>query len=133
MLLRAYRLTDKFGIALIKSSIALGDTTQAGVHLLVAFLRRYLLGTVLVAVSVPLAILRRLWLVLRRILGVFAGIGMFFVRLFLRVTGQAATSAGGAMARRAARAQIDAGLVEDPLRVQNRVLSTVAVVLLVAL
>ena len=141
MLLRAYRLTDKFGIALLKSSIALGDTTRDGVHLIVTFVRRYLLGsmmTVALAVGgVIFSVLGRIWLVIRRILGLLGGVGWFFVRILLRMTGPAATSAGsaatGAMARRAARAEIDSGLAEDPLRVQNRVLSTLAVLLLVVL
>jgi TolB protein len=141
MLLRAYRLTDKFGVALLKSSVALIDTTQAGISLVVWFGRRYLLGNLLamlgVMSGVVFAILRRIWWVIRRILGVFGGVGLFFVRIFMRMTGQAAYSAGsaasGVMARRAARAEIDAGLGEDPLRVQNRILSTLAVILLVVL
>ncbi|MBZ0274881.1 MAG: DPP IV N-terminal domain-containing protein, partial [Anaerolineae bacterium] len=54
-----------------------------------------------------------------------------------RVTGQAVQSAGsaagGIMARRAARAEMEVGLAEDPLRVQNRLLSVMAVILLAGL
>ncbi len=141
MMLRAYRLTDKLGVVLLKSSIALIETTQTGLNLGVWFVQRYLLGSVLAVLGVVwgviFAILRRIWLVVRRILGVFGGVGLFFLRILMRMTGQAAYSAGsvasGAMARRAARAEMDAGLAEDPLRVQNRVLSTLAVILLVVL
>jgi TolB protein len=137
MLLRAYRLTDRLGTLFLKSALALGDTTRDGLHVLVVFIRRYLLGSVLavlgVVATILAAILRRIWLALRRILGMFGGIGRFFLRLSGYAASSAGSAASGAMARRAARAAMDSGLGDDPLRVQNRVLSTLAVVLLVAL
>lgn len=119
MLVRAYRLTDKLGIVLLKSSLALVDVTLDGLSLLVQ------------RIFAP--ILRLLGLVLRPIGTLFGLLLLLLLNLFRRATGQTALSAERVMARRAARAQMEAAIVEDPLRAQNRVLSTFTVLLLAAL
>ncbi|MBL8161362.1 MAG: PD40 domain-containing protein [Anaerolineae bacterium] len=144
MLTRAYRVTDKFGVLLLKSSIALGLWLMSGVAVVTNAGRRIFaggLGGLAVLFGGALLIIRRIagfiWVVLR-------GIGLVFARIFRlffggarHVSGQAARSAGAtastAMARRAARAELEASLGEDPLRVQNRVLSGLTVVLLAVL
>jgi TolB protein len=64
---------------------------------------------------------------------VFGLLLLFLINLFRRATGQTTLSAERMMARRAARAQMEAPIIEDPLRVQNRVLSTLTVILLALL
>lgn len=126
MLLRAYRLTDKLGVAVLKGSVALFDVLLEGLGIVwrqIAFV----LGSVW----------RLIWFVLRPFTFVIASILVFFFNIFLRATGQTAISlrrsGTNAMARRAARAEIDVALVEDPLRAQNRVLSLLTVLLLLSL
>jgi len=136
MLVRAYRLTDKFGVFALKSSIAFIDYTLSGVGIVTHVARGGLGGVfrILLAVwRVFYGVLRRLARVLWRILGFIGGIGLFFLGTARRSSGQAAQAAGAGMARRAARAEMRSGLAEDPLRAQNRVLSSVAVVLLAVL
>jgi TolB protein len=119
MLIRAFRFTDRLGVMIFKS-------------LAMAF------GEMLAGISVIYDVLlapvgRLLWRILRPILGLFVLIGFGIVNLFRRAVGQSTTSASTAMARRAARAEIDATLVEDPLKRQNRALSLLTVLLMVAL
>jgi TolB protein len=122
MLIRAYRLTDKLGITLLKSSIAITQHTLAGIGLVTVAgqggmvgLLRLLLGAarLLVRIARPVLVVTGIWTP--------------------RVAGAVGTAATGAMARRAARAEMKAGLVDDPLRSQNRVLSLLAVILLAVL
>ncbi|NDJ62938.1 MAG: hypothetical protein GYB67_17595 [Chloroflexi bacterium] len=120
MLVRAYRLTDKLGVAALKSSIALVDATLDGLSIIWG-----------VIASILLLILRVVWFLLRPFALLFGGIVMFLVnRVRLMVSGGAAS---GPMARRATAGALDAGLAEDPLRVQNRVLSGMTVILLLFL
>ena len=140
MLIRAYRLSDKFGLVALKSSTAVADWTLAGINVITGTARSGLGGIftlILGVLRVIFGILRRigllLWAILRSILGFFGGIALFFIGLMRRSSGQAARVAGTNMARRAARAEMDVGLAEDPLRVQNRVLSGVTVLLLAIL
>ncbi|MCL4248376.1 MAG: PD40 domain-containing protein [Anaerolineae bacterium] len=115
MLLRAYRLSDKLGIILLKLIAGLTEQTLSGLLIL----RRGVVG-----------ILRLL----------VAPIDWLFSRVF-RLSGRASNvmvrgAVGAAqtqMARRAARREIDKTVVEDPLRAQNRRLSLLAVALLAAL
>ena len=122
MLVRAYRFTDKLGVVFLKSSVVLVDTTLDGLSMI---WRR---------IAVVLAFIGGiLWFVLRPIVALFAllfgGIlGSFGIR-----TGRSSRTTSGSMARRAARAQMQAGVAEDPLRAQNRVLSLVSVLLLAVL
>ncbi|NWF68915.1 MAG: PD40 domain-containing protein [Chloroflexi bacterium] len=156
MLLRAYRLTDRLGLVLLKTSAALAHYTLNGASSAVNLAGAGaggVLGTLWGVVSTLGGgiwrllrwLLRNLWNVLVAIGGVIFGVLALISRLFLRATGQAArtvaTSAGAvnanAMARRAARseaqAEIDTVVVEDPLRRQNRALSGLTAALLFVL
>lgn len=140
MLLRAYRFTDKLGIVLLKLSTALAYALLAGLGDVLGVVA-YVLRGVFAALALVAGLLVRifggllkgLFAVLRRV----GAVGLFLLNLVNRLLGGAAgsvtTGAGSAMARRAARAEMEAGLAEDPLRAQNRVLSGVTVVLLAAL
>jgi TolB protein len=119
MLVRAYRLTDKFGVVILKSSVALVDVTLEGFYI---FLSR---------IFAPIA--RVLGIIFRPVVIVLNALALFLVNLFRRATGQTTISAERMMARRAARAQMEAAIVEDPLRAQNRVLSALTVILLALL
>jgi TolB protein len=138
MLVRAYRLTDKLGVVILKCSVALSEAALANVWAV----RRLLLGTLVGGVlRVIWSLVRRiallLWSVLRVALALVGTVALFFLNLTRRLTGTAAQYAGESastvMARRAARAELEAELAEDPLKAQNRVLSGVIVVLLAAL
>ncbi len=141
MLLRAYRLTDKFGLVLLKSSAALTQWTLAG--LTIAFSSTSgVLGTVGGRLfggiwRVLRAVALILWRVLSAIGGVILGFAQLILRLVLGTGGRATRTVGGAastsMARRAARAEMEVGLAEDPLRAQNRALSGLIAILLFAL
>lgn len=149
MLVRAYRVTDKVGIVLLKSASAVGGSALAGMTLVTGGLRWGLGGGLLALVALIVALVGGFFRLIVRplLLGILALLRLIFngaravvAFIALRVLGlgsRAATAAQGSMARRSAnasaRAEIDAVLVEDPLRVQNRVLSGVTVLLLVAL
>ncbi len=114
MLLRAYRLTDKIGVIILKCAVALTDVTLDGLYVLRrAFLRLVWWGAL------------ALWFLLTPF--------RFLLRLLLRGAGGTAAAATGSMARRAARAQLDANLREDPVLAQNRALNVLTLTLLVAL
>ncbi|MFN8529850.1 MAG: DPP IV N-terminal domain-containing protein [Anaerolineae bacterium] len=119
MLLRAYRITDKVGVIILKLSSALVDATLEGLELI----RR--------------AFVRLVWIIARIVWLLLTPVRML-VNLTLRGSVQAGTrssgGAGTAMARRAARAQMDASIPrEDPLKAQNRALNGLTLLLLVAL
>lgn len=140
MLLRAYRLTDKLGLIILKGSQVLVDTILDGLHILITNIWRVLLTVFGGLFVILLGIGRVLWLLVRQFARVVAAIGalaLLILNFFLRLTGHAARTAGGtttdAMARRAARAQMQASLAEDPLRTQNRILSGLTVLLLAVL
>ncbi len=126
MLVRAYRLTDKLGVVILKSSVALTETMLAGIGMI---WRR--------VVDVLLLIGGVLWFILRPILALLAIIVGGIGGLFGFAGGRTLRAGKGRMAQRAARAsaraEMEAGVVEDPLRAQNRALSGVAVVLLAVL
>jgi TolB protein len=111
MLVRAYRLTDRAGVVILKSSVAFCDWTLLGLSVVRRGGTRAFGGMVgaATAVSKPVS----------------GAAGVVRTRA-KRSTSAAAT---GAMARRAARAEIKAGVAEDPLRVQNRVLSFLVILL----
>lgn len=136
MLVRAYRLTDKFGVAVLKSSIAVVDYALAGVSVITNVAKGGLGGVfalLLVLWRVIYGILRRIGWLLLRVLRLFGGVGGLVLGSARRSSGQVAQTAGTSMARRAARAEMESGLTEDPLRTQNRILSSVTVVLLAGL
>lgn len=144
MLLRAYRLTDKFGIAILKTSAALASMSLDSVGLVVRAGQGSLSG-------VFGGLFRLLRIIFRLIFGILGRIGLVFLAILgmfginvrragsasRRSSGQLARTAGAAttdaMARRAARAEMESGITEDPLRVQNRFLSLLMVGLLIAL
>ncbi len=116
MLARTYRLTDKLGVVFLKTCVLAIDVLLDGILIVE---RRLLLP---------------IWRPIGRVLGAIAG---FFAGLFMGMFGGArsATASGaastrGAMARRSARAEMSASVVEDPLRRQNRTLSVMTLVLL---
>jgi TolB protein len=145
MLVRAYRLTDKLGIVLLKSSAALTDHTLTGVSIITKAGRGSLssiFGTLFLLIlgigRLIFAVLRRFALIILGIVGFFGSLFRRFILLFAgvaqrsssRVVHSAGSSAADIMARRAARAEMEVGLAEDPLRVQNRTLSLFIVGLL---
>ncbi len=148
MLVRAYRLTDKVGVAILKSGVALTDTTMAGVSIVAKAGRGGLssvFGTLFMLIlgigRLIFAVLRRIARVFLIIFGFIAAIFGRFLTLFTgaaqrsssRAVRSAGSSAADIMARRAARAEMEVGLAEDPLRIQNRTLSLFFIGLLVVL
>ncbi len=130
MLVRAYRLTDKFGVVILKSSAAFGQLTEHGVSRITGVGRRGVGGIL----GLIVAILSSIFSVLRAIFGfIFRLLGGGAKRVSQQAVGAVGTSTNTMMARRAARAEMTAKVTEDPLRVQNRTLSVLFVVVLAAL
>jgi len=111
MVVRAYRLTDRLGIVLLKSAVALCDVTLSGLSVIV----------------VGLVMLLRPFLRVGRIAA--SSTGGAVARSTRRAAQSTEAAATGAMARRAARAELKAGVAQDPLRTQNRVLSLLVLLL----
>ncbi len=126
MLVRAYRLTDKVGVVILKLSVALTETMLAGIGMI---WRRIVVLLLLVA-SLLLFILRPIWILL---LLIADGVGSLFGRTTNRTVRVGTNRMARRSARTNARVQMEAGVAEDPLRAQNRALSAVAVVLLAVL
>ncbi len=134
MLVRAYRLTDKFGVVILKSSAAFGQLTELGVTRLTGVGQRSIGGLLAIVAGIILAILRAILRVLRAIFGViFRLFGVSAKRVSQQAAGTVSASTNTMMARRAARAEMVATVTEDPLRVQNRTLSGLFVLVLAAL
>ncbi|MCB9453654.1 MAG: PD40 domain-containing protein [Anaerolineaceae bacterium] len=152
MLVRTYRIADKFGIVILKSSAALTQALLDGSHIVVSAFRRGAFGTAGGVFAVLALVIRSIIAVIRRVAliiwAVLQGVSGFILRIInaisavtmrgtSRVSGRvvqsAGSTAGGIMARRAARAEMETGLAEDPLRVQNRLLSIISVALLAGL
>lgn len=140
MLVRAYRFTDKLGAAVLKVLAGFSAVMLESVELLLGTSRRgagSVLGLIAAVVLALFNLLRwifsRLYRALAFIFSLFAGAGAVGVKVGGRVATGARGSASDAMARRSARAELETGLAEDPLRVQNRVLSRLVVVVLAAL
>lgn len=148
MLLRLYRLSDKFGIIVLKLAAAFGDWLANGAAVISGAVRRSTGGILGLILAILLGLLRIIGLffraigfLLKQIGSLLKGIASFLFRLLgggAHIVGQAAQgtakvsgsvvnagvhSANEAMARRAAREEIDVTVKEDPLRVQNRRLS----------
>ncbi len=146
MLLRLYRLTDKLGVTILKVGALVGDSLFGGVGTLWQTLRQVVVGIigfvmliVGVLIGLMLGILRGLW----------RGIRGFFKLVWRAIGGawrlaQGRTSAvspagnlprtrvatGGVLARNTARVEPDnVKVAEDPLRVQNRRLSALVILL----
>lgn len=140
MLLRAYRLTDKLGIAILKSSTAITLYTLSGVSIVTGVGQRGVAGGaggIAGFLRLIYRFLRRIvlaiWSVLRVIFGVIGSIVFLIFGGTRRASDRAGAATTGVMARRAARAELQSTLTEDPLRAQNRVLSGLTVVLLASL
>src|SRR4051794_647113 len=117
MLVRAYRLTDKFGIVILKSSAAFGHLTELGVTRITGVGQRSIGGVLAVVFGIILAILRGILGVFRAIFGlVFRILGGSARRVSQQAAGSVSTSTNNMMARRAARAEMTATVTEDPLR-----------------
>ena len=133
MLLRVFRVSDRLGFVLLKISTGFGllllesiSGVTSGTGSIASRIR-----AVLVAIlSAVIGILAFLGGILQQILNVIFNLGM---RLTGRTTSAARTSTSNAMARRSARAEMQSTVVEDPLRIQNRVLSGLVIVALFAL
>ncbi|MCK6578204.1 MAG: DPP IV N-terminal domain-containing protein [Anaerolineae bacterium] len=122
MLTRTYRAADKLGVVALKSSLALVDLTLDGI------------GVIWHGVAQLLLLLARVLLFILRPVGLLIGaVAGLFLGGARRAAVGAARTGSASMARRAARAQIDSSVAEDPLRSQNRTLSALVVVLLAAL
>ncbi|MBL8117650.1 MAG: PD40 domain-containing protein [Anaerolineae bacterium] len=135
MLIRAYRLADKFGVVTLKSSVVIGQYGLHGFGLLVGTFVRLVFGQILLGVlgfiaRVVRLIFRGLYRVVSGVLGL-AGIGA--KKAAMQAAGAVGSSTTGVMARRAARAELQGTVTEDPLRVQNRALSLFSVALLAVL
>ncbi len=148
MLLRAYRITDRLGLVILKMSVGLSAALLDGVQILLGS-GAGIFGTFFTRLAgIILAIALFLWSIVRGIgkmiwrlmMALFGLLGIATTRMAQsggRSTGQAVRSAQGAasdaMARQAARAEMEVGLAEDPLRAQNRALSGLVVIALAAL
>lgn len=165
MILRVYRLTDKFGLVILKLTSATGEWLLDGVSVLTGvtggvtnlivsllmilfslvasvlglilnLIRRLLVVARTIAIgvlSVIGRILMFLWAGVRRLFSLATNVGVFGARGVSRTSAAVVQSAGESastsMARRAARAEIDAIVTEDPLRKQNQLLSVAFVAL----
>lgn len=148
MLLRTYRLTDKLGLFILKSlsffallmtdsvSVVVGVFSKGGLG--IGGLLLAILGGIFALLSRILRILRDILLWIFDKLGRAVGVvGKRATKSATTIGGKAvrgvSDSTNTAMARRSARVEIDTTLAEDPLRTQNRVLSGLIVVVLLAL
>ncbi len=182
MLVRAYRLTDKLGLVVLKIASAFGDMVAEGVGIVVHSTRRGstgVLGTLFGALLALIGGIRALlvngiklvrrilfgiagilitifklarngvlrvgtfiWTIVKTAFGTAAAVVFALVNTVFRFTGRAARSTGstavgaasGTMARRAAQSEAPLPAVgelvaEDPLRVQNRMLNRLVIVL----
>lgn len=139
MLLRFYRLTDKFGIVIIKLGAAIADWLLESASVITSVAGRVTGGSFGIISGIVLALASFVWALLKQIGKLLSVIVSFIARLSGRtgkMGGAALTSganaASNAMARRAARDEIDVIVREDPLKVQNRRLSFLVLVLGVA-
>lgn len=140
MLLRLYRLTDKLNLLLLKAFGGLAGLAARGLMMILGSATGRRRGIIGLLARVALAI----WAVVMLIAGLIGRLIALFTRVLsgttavaasatLRASGQAQAGTQRAMARRAKRAEIDATLKEDPLLTQNRMLSGLMVLTLVAL
>ena len=154
MILRVYRITDKFGLVILKLTSAIGEWLFDGVGIITGIAGGFIgiivsalmivLGVLASAIAILLNIVKRFFqIILEIIKGILSlivgfasrllGIGKVGLRGASRTGNVVAQSAGQSastsMARRAARAEIDAVVTEDPLRAQNRLLSGAFVLL----
>ncbi len=123
MLVRVFRLADKSGNAALKLVLAEIGLLAQGLHVFVRTIGQAVTFVLLMVGRPVWWVLHRLWKFVNRT-----------ARTAAEQSGNTATQTiRSSMARRAARAEIQASVTEDPLRVQNRILSAGFVVLLVLL
>lgn len=155
MLLRLYRLTDKSGIFILKLGAAVADWLVDGASVIVSTIGRGTGGLFGAIATFVMFVAGILWSIIKAIANgikqilqlLWKGLAGFFgliLRLMGGVTPQlsrareaVATRNSEAMARRAerqaARDEIDVIIKEDPLKVQNRRLSFLVLILGAAL
>ncbi|MEZ4666650.1 MAG: hypothetical protein R3E39_01800 [Anaerolineae bacterium] len=137
MLVRAYRLTDKLGVVILKSAAVFSQHTLEGFRRITGVGPQQAGGIWGLLSAIVGAVIGLMWRILRTILGGVRSIFRFVFQLAGVTTRQAVGSvesgASGVMARRAARAELKANIAEDPLRAQNRVLSILFLSVLAAL
>ena len=123
MLVRVFRLVDKTGNAVLKLVLAETSLLAQGLHVFASNIGR-IVAVVLTIVGRPVWwLLQQIWRSVNRT-----------ARTAAQQSSKTATQTiRSGMARRAARAEIQASVTEDPLRTQNRILSAGFVVLLMTL
>lgn len=137
MLLRAYRVTDRLGMVILKTCTWFAVTLLENTHTITASIRDSLRQLLKAAVMLLSVLFRGIqWLV--QIFLHFLNVSIFHLiqlrgRTAITARASVVGAASNAMARRSARAELDVVITEDPLRVQNRVLSFLVVVALFAL
>jgi TolB protein len=154
MILRVYRITDKFGLVILKLTSAIGEWLFDGIGVLtdvaggfigiivsvlmvlfgvIASILTLLINVIKRILQSILNVIKQTGALIGRLLSFVFGVGATTVRRASRTSSGIAQSAGQSattsMARRAARAEIDATVTEDPLRAQNRLLSGAFVLL----
>ncbi|MFW5709047.1 MAG: hypothetical protein ACOCX5_02385 [Chloroflexota bacterium] len=154
MLTRAYRLTDKLGIALIKATSGLFEIalqraadSRSSLHRLAKNTFSVIVGALAIIMGGLLRLIKRLWAVLRwimlrfwavvvTVLGVIGGATQRTLRTGRRAARQSPSMGRSAGAKAATGNEtkysgiVDVEIIEDPLRAQNRVLSGLIVVVL---
>lgn len=139
MILRLYRLSDKLGVFILKMGAALADWLVESASAILGIAKQSTGGLFSGIVAVILFIAGFFWTVIK---GIGRGLGVIvqgFMWLLGLVFPQVAKARDvainrttDAMARRAAQDEIDVILKEDPLKVQNRRLSFMVLILAVA-
>ena len=136
MLLRLYRFTDKIGVILLKLVAEAGDTLLYSLSVIIGGARGGILGVLgllWTVISTLWRWLRRgvslLWRLVRRLTGKTGEVAARGVQSAASTADTARQRMAERAEREAARDEIDVGLAEDPLRVQNRVLSMVIVLM----
>jgi TolB protein len=140
MLLRVYRFTDKIGIVILKVSGAISDWVITGFRTIIALLLSLfggffalLWGVLTTIAGGVLALLKLFARGMSGLLGLFSRGAQATVQASGSAVSSSIQSASEAMARRAAREEardpVDVVIKEDPLRVQNRRLSALVIVL----
>lgn len=148
MLVRAYRLTDKLGLVVLKSTTGIADLALESASIifdagrqggggLLGILLAILLGlsNLLMAVARALfGLLKLIWDQLSRLLSIVFNVSTSVTSRAGSVARRSTVNvAEQTMARRAAKSELEATLIEDPLRSQNRLLSTLFVLVLAGL
>ncbi|RMG72111.1 MAG: hypothetical protein D6711_13665 [Chloroflexi bacterium] len=154
MLIRTYRVTDKIGVAILKTGAGLSAAALERATILIGSPREgsglfgMLRAIILGLFAFVLLLFRLMHQILSHLLTILRTSVKWLLVLFNRIASiagarglqigktartAAKTAASNSMARRSARAEMEVGIVEDPLRVQNRLLSALVVIILAVL